>query len=99
MIGKINSGSLINFFYCVLGLSLSFKGCLEMDLNHMLSPAKSQEKCGLEMLSQPQDRLVSLFEQKTVKGWWPCVSDSKGEKILAVSIYAHASASNNSKMI
>lgn len=56
-----------------------------MDLNHMLSPAKSPEKCGLEMLSQPQDRLVSLFEQKTVKGWWPCVSDSKGEKILAVS--------------
>ncbi|XP_057205584.1 dysferlin isoform X4 [Triplophysa rosa] len=60
-----------------------FLGCLEMDLNHMLSPAKSPEKCGLEMLSQPQDRLVSLFEQKTVKGWWPCLSDSKGEKILA----------------
>ncbi|KAA0723189.1 Dysferlin Dystrophy-associated fer-1-like protein [Triplophysa tibetana] len=60
-----------------------FLGCLEMDLNHMLSPAKSPEKCGLEMLSQPQDRLVSLFEQKTVKGWWPCLSDSKGTKILA----------------
>lgn len=67
-----------------LFLSLSLSGCLEMDLNHMLRPAKSPEKCGLELLSQPQDKLVSLFEQKTVKGWWPCVCDRQGEKILAV---------------
>ncbi|XP_051577983.1 dysferlin-like isoform X1 [Myxocyprinus asiaticus] len=60
-----------------------FLGCLEMDLNHMMSPAKSQGKCGLEMLSQTQDKLVSLFEQKTVKGWWPCACDRQGEKILA----------------
>uniref|UniRef100_A0A8C1NBA5 Dysferlin, limb girdle muscular dystrophy 2B (autosomal recessive) n=1 Tax=Cyprinus carpio TaxID=7962 RepID=A0A8C1NBA5_CYPCA len=61
----------------------SFLGSLEMDLNHMLSPAKSPEKCGLEMLSQSQDKLVSLFEQKTVKGWWPCMCDRENEKILA----------------
>uniref|UniRef100_A0A8C1UDY6 Dysferlin, limb girdle muscular dystrophy 2B (autosomal recessive) n=1 Tax=Cyprinus carpio TaxID=7962 RepID=A0A8C1UDY6_CYPCA len=60
-----------------------FLGSLEMDLNHMLSPAKSPEKCGLEMLSQSQDKLVSLFEQKTVKGWWPCMCDRENEKILA----------------
>ncbi|XP_060730490.1 dysferlin isoform X3 [Tachysurus vachellii] len=60
-----------------------YLGCLEMDLNHMLKPAKSPEKCGLELLSQSQDKLVSLFEQKTVKGWWPCVCDRQGEKILA----------------
>ncbi|XP_077084356.1 dysferlin isoform X5 [Siphateles boraxobius] len=60
-----------------------FLGSLEMDLNHMLSPAKSPEKCGLEMLSQSQDRLVSLFEQKTMKGWWPCVCDRENKKILA----------------
>uniref|UniRef100_A0A8B9K172 Dysferlin, limb girdle muscular dystrophy 2B (autosomal recessive) n=1 Tax=Astyanax mexicanus TaxID=7994 RepID=A0A8B9K172_ASTMX len=60
-----------------------YLGCLEMDLNHMLRPAKSPEKCGLELLSQTQDKLVSLFEQKTVKGWWPCVCDKEGEKILA----------------
>ncbi|XP_059384660.1 dysferlin-like isoform X12 [Carassius carassius] len=60
-----------------------FLGSLEMDLNHMLSPAKSPEKCGLEMFSQSQDKLVSLFEQKTVKGWWPCVCDRGNEKILA----------------
>uniref|UniRef100_A0A8C2DCC9 Dysferlin, limb girdle muscular dystrophy 2B (autosomal recessive) n=1 Tax=Cyprinus carpio TaxID=7962 RepID=A0A8C2DCC9_CYPCA len=52
-----------------------FLGSLEMDLNHMLSPAKSPEKCGLEMFSQSQDKLVSLFEQKTVKGWWPCETE------------------------
>ncbi|TRY93345.1 hypothetical protein DNTS_007726 [Danionella cerebrum] len=60
-----------------------FLGSLEMDLNHMLSPAKSNEKCGLEMLSQSQDKLVSLFEQKTVKGWWPCVCEREDKKILA----------------
>ncbi|XP_073692733.1 dysferlin [Garra rufa] len=60
-----------------------FLGSLEMDLNHMLSPAKSPEKCGLDMFSQSQDKLVSLFEQKTVKGWWPCVCDRENEKILA----------------
>lgn len=65
--------------------SLFLSGCLEMDLNHMLKPAKSPEKCGLELLSQPQDKLVSLFEQKTVKGWWPCVCDRQGDKTLAVS--------------
>uniref|UniRef100_A0A673J6G4 Dysferlin-like n=1 Tax=Sinocyclocheilus rhinocerous TaxID=307959 RepID=A0A673J6G4_9TELE len=60
-----------------------FLGSLEMDLNHMLSPAKSPEKCGLEMLSQSQDKLVSLFEQKAVKGWWPCICDRENKKILA----------------
>ncbi|XP_073716069.1 dysferlin isoform X3 [Misgurnus anguillicaudatus] len=60
-----------------------FLGSLEMDLNHMPSPAKSPEKCGLEMLSQSQDRQVSLLEQKTVKGWWPCVNEREAEKILA----------------
>ncbi|XP_035282106.1 dysferlin isoform X7 [Anguilla anguilla] len=60
-----------------------YLGCVEMDLNHMLRPAKTAQKCGLELLSQAQEKLVSLFEQKTVKGWWPCVCESNGEKILA----------------
>lgn len=58
-------------------------GCLEMDLHHMQRPAKSPEKCTLDILSQGQESLVSLFQQKTVKGWWPCVCDSNGEKIIA----------------
>ncbi|XP_036843064.1 dysferlin isoform X1 [Oncorhynchus mykiss] len=60
-----------------------YLGCLEMDLHHMQRPAKSPEKCTLDILSQGQDKLVSLFQQKTVKGWWPCVCDINGEKILA----------------
>uniref|UniRef100_A0A4W6EV00 Dysferlin, limb girdle muscular dystrophy 2B (autosomal recessive) n=1 Tax=Lates calcarifer TaxID=8187 RepID=A0A4W6EV00_LATCA len=49
-----------------------YLGHLVMDLNHMLRPAKSPQKCDLQLLDQPADKLVSLFEQKTVKGWWPC---------------------------
>ncbi|XP_076027718.1 dysferlin isoform X3 [Genypterus blacodes] len=60
-----------------------YLGHLEMDLNYMIRPAKSPQKCNLELLDQPVDRLVSLFEQKTVKGWWPCTCDQNGEKIIA----------------
>ncbi|XP_067379390.1 dysferlin isoform X11 [Channa argus] len=60
-----------------------YLGHLVMDLNHMLRPAKSPEKCNLQLLDQPADRLVSLFEQKTVKGWWPCTCEKNGEKIIA----------------
>ncbi|XP_066574431.1 dysferlin isoform X3 [Amia ocellicauda] len=62
-----------------------YLGSLELDLNRMVRPAKSPEKCKLETMDQmlSADRLVSLFEQKTMKGWWPCVGESNGEKILA----------------
>uniref|UniRef100_A0A3Q3X9N3 C2 domain-containing protein n=1 Tax=Mola mola TaxID=94237 RepID=A0A3Q3X9N3_MOLML len=59
-----------------------YLGHLVMDLNHMLRPAKSPEKCSLQLLEQPADKLVSLFEQKTVKGWWPCTYDRNGERII-----------------
>ncbi|KAM6894272.1 LOW QUALITY PROTEIN: dysferlin [Lycodopsis pacificus] len=60
-----------------------YLGHLVMDLNHMLRPSKSPEKCDLQLLDQPADRLVSLFEQKTVKGWWPCTCEHNGEKVIA----------------
>uniref|UniRef100_A0A3B4U8H5 Dysferlin, limb girdle muscular dystrophy 2B (autosomal recessive) n=1 Tax=Seriola dumerili TaxID=41447 RepID=A0A3B4U8H5_SERDU len=60
-----------------------YLGHLVMDLNHMLRPAKSPQKCNLELLDQPVDKLVSLFEQKTVKGWWPCTCEQSGQKIIA----------------
>ncbi|XP_069375162.1 dysferlin isoform X6 [Paralichthys olivaceus] len=60
-----------------------YLGHLVMDLNHMLRPAKSPEKCDLQLLDQTSDRLVSLFEQKTVRGWWPCACEKNGEKIIA----------------
>ncbi|XP_062065628.1 dysferlin isoform X17 [Lepus europaeus] len=62
-----------------------FLGALQLDLNHMPKPAKTAEKCSLEQLDEVfhPERFVSLFEQKTVKGWWPCVADEGEKKILA----------------
>ncbi|XP_055360624.1 dysferlin isoform X3 [Betta splendens] len=60
-----------------------YLGHLVMDLNHMLRPSKSPEKCDLQLLDQSPGKLVSLFEQKTVKGWWPCTCEEDGKKIIA----------------
>uniref|UniRef100_A0A8C2TRW6 Dysferlin n=1 Tax=Coturnix japonica TaxID=93934 RepID=A0A8C2TRW6_COTJA len=56
-----------------------------MDLNKMPKPAKTAEKCSLELIddSLSASCFVSLFEQKTVKGWWPCTAEQDGKKILA----------------
>ncbi|KFV54258.1 Dysferlin, partial [Gavia stellata] len=60
-------------------------GSIQMDLNRMPKPAKTSEKCSLELVEETlsSSRFVSLFEQKTVKGWWPCVSEQDQKKILA----------------
>ncbi|XP_060691971.1 dysferlin isoform X2 [Hemiscyllium ocellatum] len=58
-----------------------YLGSIQMDLNRMPKPAKSPEKCGLMVLES--EKHVSLFEQKSVKGWWPCAAESHGERILA----------------
>ncbi|XP_030193496.1 dysferlin isoform X9 [Gadus morhua] len=60
-----------------------YLGHLEMDLNSMLRPAKSSVKCGLAMLQQAADQRVSLFQQKSVKGWWPCSCQLNGATTLA----------------
>ncbi|XP_048584840.1 myoferlin isoform X2 [Nematostella vectensis] len=59
-----------------------FLGQLELTLNRMPKPAKSARKCNLGQLPHLQSKkassdveLVSLFEQKRVYGWWPCVSE------------------------
>lgn len=51
----------------------------------MLKPAKTAEKCTLELL-ESAGRMVSLFEQKTVKGWWPCLAEEGETRTLAVSL-------------
>ncbi|KFP72586.1 Dysferlin, partial [Apaloderma vittatum] len=60
-------------------------GSIQMDLNRMPKPAKTAEKCSLELVDDTfsSHRFVSLFEQKTVKGWWPCVAEQDQKKILA----------------
>ncbi|NWW54009.1 DYSF protein, partial [Pedionomus torquatus] len=59
-------------------------GSIQMDLNRMPKPAKTAEKCSLELVDETlaSSRFVSLFEQKTVKGWWPCVAEHDQKKIL-----------------
>ncbi|XP_063013875.1 dysferlin isoform X9 [Melospiza melodia melodia] len=62
-----------------------YLGSIQMDLNRMPKPAKTAEKCSLDLVdnSLSSGRFVSLFEQKTVKGWWPCVAEQNQQKILA----------------
>ncbi|KAL7975894.1 hypothetical protein Chor_011809 [Crotalus horridus] len=59
-----------------------YLGSIHLDLNCMPKPSKSAEKCNLDLL-ETRERDVSLFEQKTVKGWWPCVAEQEGTKIIA----------------
>ncbi|XP_061664091.1 dysferlin isoform X2 [Syngnathoides biaculeatus] len=60
-----------------------YLGHLVLDLNRIIRPAKSAGKCGLRLLEQPADPRASLFRQRTVKGWWPCIRDQDGQKVLA----------------
>ncbi|XP_039189745.1 dysferlin isoform X4 [Crotalus tigris] len=59
-----------------------YLGSIHLDLNCMPKPSKTAEKCNLDLL-ETRERDVSLFEQKTVKGWWPCVAEQEGTKIIA----------------
>lgn len=58
----------------------------------MPKPAKTAEKCSLDQLDDTfhPEWFVSLFEQKTVKGWWPCVTEEGEKKMLAVSLFSLA---------
>uniref|UniRef100_A0A8C3SZQ0 Dysferlin n=1 Tax=Chelydra serpentina TaxID=8475 RepID=A0A8C3SZQ0_CHESE len=62
-----------------------YLGSVQMDLNRMPAPAKTAEKCSLSLLDETlsSDRFVSLFEQKAVKGWWPCVVEAEEKKTIA----------------
>uniref|UniRef100_G3TG62 Dysferlin n=2 Tax=Elephantidae TaxID=9780 RepID=G3TG62_LOXAF len=62
-----------------------FLGSLQLDLNHMPKPAKTAQKCSLDQLDDTfhPEWFVSLFEQKTVKGWWPCVAEAGEKQMLA----------------
>ena len=65
-------------------------GTLELPLNKMPKPAKKSDKCTLDMLPDIEHgrtdvKSVSLFEQKRVRGFWPCFNDEKGERELTVS--------------
>ncbi|XP_055032052.2 myoferlin isoform X1 [Misgurnus anguillicaudatus] len=64
-----------------------YLGAIELDLQHLINPAKSSEKCNLDMLPDGQrspksDQSKSLFDQKSVRGWWPCYMEKDGKKEL-----------------
>uniref|UniRef100_A0A8C7HDV7 Myoferlin n=1 Tax=Oncorhynchus kisutch TaxID=8019 RepID=A0A8C7HDV7_ONCKI len=66
-----------------------YLGTVELDLLHLIPPAKTPEKCSLKMLpgvtgSTPskQPPPNSLFSQKSVRGWWPCMIEQDGKHIL-----------------
>lgn len=71
---------------------ISPKGSVELDLLSLIPPAKSPEKCSLKMLpgmpnspSLKRPMPNSLFSQKAVRGWWPCVNEQDGKPVLGVS--------------
>jgi len=64
---------------------------VELDLRSLVPPAKTPEKCGLQMMDGGPDKkrseqTKSLFAQKSVRGWWPCAIEKDGKKELGVSL-------------
>nr|XP_019595132.1 PREDICTED: myoferlin isoform X1 [Rhinolophus sinicus] len=66
-----------------------YLGFLELDLHRTIIPAKSSEKCNLDMIPDLKAmnplkvKTASLFEQKSMKGWWPCYADKDGSRVMA----------------
>lgn len=76
-------GPLVYYFTCVTG-------AIELDLHRLINPSKSPEKCDLGMVPDgttlpKSDQFKSLFDQKSVRGWWPCYMDKDGKRELGVS--------------
>ncbi|KAK3095803.1 hypothetical protein FSP39_019399 [Pinctada imbricata] len=63
-----------------------FLGTLPLNLNAMPKPAKKASGCNLSMIpditSGNEVKLVSLFEQKRLKGFWPVYNDTDGTRVL-----------------
>lgn len=79
---------------------ISFIGSVELDLLNLIPPAKSPEKCSLKMLpGMPNSASLkkplpnSLFSQKAVRGWWPCVAEQDGKHVLGVCFASQHGAS------
>ena len=66
-----------------------FLGVIELNLNRMPKPSKYAKTCSLDDLPDNDKGkpvpLVSLFEQKNVKGFWPCYLDLDPETPRALT--------------
>ncbi|XP_061204265.1 fer-1-like protein 5 [Neopsephotus bourkii] len=74
-----------------------FLGVLELDLTRLPLPAPHARSCSLPLPGTPRSRwpwawpwrrpqtppCVSLFRQRQVRGWWPCVANSGSERRLS----------------
>ncbi|XP_014378104.1 myoferlin isoform X2 [Alligator sinensis] len=67
-----------------------YLGFVELDLHNTIIPAKVSEKCTIDMIpeykatnSLKAPKTASLFEQKSMKGWWPCYVEKDGSRVLA----------------
>lgn len=71
--------------------TLCSPGTVELNLNNMPKPAKKAGSCSLKMLPEAGKKqnieMVSLFEQKRIKGFWPCYNDEKGARELTVRCF------------
>uniref|UniRef100_A0A8C8RXS8 Myoferlin n=1 Tax=Pelusios castaneus TaxID=367368 RepID=A0A8C8RXS8_9SAUR len=70
-----------------------YLGFIELDLHNTVIPAKVSEKCNADMIPEHKatsslkaPKTVSLFEQKSMKGWWPCYTEKDGSRVLAGKI-------------
>uniref|UniRef100_A0A8C5BS85 Myoferlin like n=1 Tax=Gadus morhua TaxID=8049 RepID=A0A8C5BS85_GADMO len=60
-----------------------------LDLLHLIPPAKSPEKCSMKMIPGMEgsslsktSKATSLFAQKSVRGWWPCLIEQDGKHVI-----------------
>lgn len=78
--------------YLTLLLRFLVVGALEMNLESMPQPVRMSEKCSLDQLPNFQKaggsdvKMVSLFEQKRLKGFWPVYDEVGGVRQLTVTI-------------
>ena len=66
-----------------------FLGTLELNLNAMPNPAKKSGQCNLKQIpdlaaGRGDVKMVSIFERKRIRGFWPCYNDETGERVLTV---------------
>ncbi|KAM3859805.1 myoferlin-like [Diretmus argenteus] len=66
-----------------------YLGTLELDLRNLIPPAKTPEKCSLDMMDalelgapHKSENAKSLFAQQSVRGWWPCGIEQDGKRVL-----------------
>lgn len=64
---------------------------MSLNLNAMPMPAKKASSCKVSMLPDittgSEVKLVSLFEQKRLRGFWPVYNDDTGTRTLTVYCY------------